>query len=205
MKSRQYQKKKRAETEEQTRLRITESTVQLHGTLGPARTSISAIAGHAGVRRSTVYRHFPDETALFTACTSHWLAANPFPGLARWVTIQPSQERLRVALRELYGYYRRTGPMLANVLRDEETMPVVREMLVGYRQYLAEGREILVSGFKLKHPGALRRTRAAIGHALAFEVWRSLCVTQGLGDAEAADLMCLLVEEASRLRGNQRS
>src|SRR6478736_3561803 len=76
---RKYEKKRRAEAEAQTRLRITESDVELHGTLGPARTSMSAVAEHAGVRRSTLYRHFPDEMALFEACTSHWRAANPVP------------------------------------------------------------------------------------------------------------------------------
>ena len=84
---RSYRKKRRAELEAQTRRRITESTVELHGTLGPSRTSISAVAEHAGVRRSTVYRHFPDEAALFTACTSHWMASNPMPDLARWAAI----------------------------------------------------------------------------------------------------------------------
>src|SRR4051812_49704398 len=81
---RPYRMKRRAELEASTRLRITESAVALHGTLGPARTSISAIAEHAGVRRSTVYRHFADEAALFAACSSHWRAANPAPDLAEW-------------------------------------------------------------------------------------------------------------------------
>src|SRR4051812_47224450 len=76
---RPYRMKRRAELEASTRLRITESAVALHGTLGPARTSISAIAEHAGVRRSTVYRHFADEAALFAACSSHWRAADPAP------------------------------------------------------------------------------------------------------------------------------
>ena len=81
---RPYRMKRRAELEELTRRRITESAVALHGTLGPARTSISAVAEHAGVRRSTVYRHFPDEAALFAACTAHWMADNPVPDLGAW-------------------------------------------------------------------------------------------------------------------------
>src|SRR3954465_3419805 len=69
--TRRYEKKRRAELEAETRRRITESAMELHGTVGPSRTSISAVAERAGVRRSTVYRHFPDETALFTACSTH--------------------------------------------------------------------------------------------------------------------------------------
>src|SRR5215831_9293800 len=113
---RPYRMKRRAELEAQTRQRITESAVALHQRLGPARTSISAIAEHAGVRRSTVYRHFPDENALFAACSSHWRAANPRPEPARWRMIEDPDERLRVALSELYEYYRRTEGMLANLL-----------------------------------------------------------------------------------------
>src|SRR4051794_1391044 len=78
---RAYTKRRRAELEEQTRRRITESAVALHGTIGPSRTSMSAVAERAGVRRSTLYRHYPDEAALFEACSAHWVAANPWPGL----------------------------------------------------------------------------------------------------------------------------
>src|SRR6266511_6252571 len=105
---RPYRMKKRAELQERTRRRITESAVELHGTLGPSRTSISAVAAHAGVRRSTVYRHFPDEAALFDACSAHWRAANPYPDVDAWARIEDADERLGVALGELYAYYRRT-------------------------------------------------------------------------------------------------
>src|SRR6267143_2094614 len=96
-KTRAYRMQRRAESQQQTRLRITESAVALHGTVGPSRTSISAVAAHAGVRRSTVYRHFPDEAALFDACTAHWADANPPPDLAAWTAIASPDERLRVA------------------------------------------------------------------------------------------------------------
>src|SRR5207244_2367845 len=112
--------------EEQTRLRITESAVELHGTLGPSRTSMSAVAENAGVRRSTLYRHFPDEAALFAACSYHWVMANPRPDLERWASIEDPDERLRTGLGELYDYYRRTEPMLANLHRDEQTVPTVK-------------------------------------------------------------------------------
>src|SRR5437867_9546693 len=96
--TRSYRMQRRAESQQQTRLRITESAVTLHGTVGPSRTSISAVAAHAGVRRSTVYRHFPDEAALFDACSAHWAAANPPPELDTWSAIASPDERLTVAL-----------------------------------------------------------------------------------------------------------
>src|SRR5712671_2532877 len=142
---RKYRLKRRAEGEQRTRLRITEGTVELHGTLGPARTSISAVARRAGVRRSTVYRHFPDESSLFSACTSYWMAAHPFPVVDRWAAIEDPAVRLMVALRVLYEHSRRTERMMSNILRDEATMPLVKRMLGGYRDYLTGARDTLMS------------------------------------------------------------
>src|SRR5918996_6215329 len=135
--TRRYEKKRRAELEAETRRRITESAVELHGSLGPAHTSISAVAERAGVRRSTVYRHFPDEAALFDACSSHWAAANPLPDLGRWVAIGDPDERLRAALGELYKFYGLTERMLDNLFRDEETVASVKRTFGAYRAYIA--------------------------------------------------------------------
>ncbi|HZO78834.1 MAG TPA: helix-turn-helix domain-containing protein [Solirubrobacteraceae bacterium] len=190
---RTYRKKRRAELEEQTRLRITESTVQLHGTVGPARTSISAVAERAGVRRSTVYRHFPDEAALFAACSAHWMAANPPPDLAAWTTIKDLDERLATALAQLYAYYRATAPMMVNLHRDEAIMPIVERLFASFRGYLVAARDALMLGRQLR--GRRRQqVQAAIGHALSFPTWYSLTQEQGLNDREAADLMRRLAD-----------
>lgn len=189
-KKRPYRLKKRAILEAETRRRITESAVILHGTLGPSRTSISALAEHAGVRRSTVYRHFPDEAALFAACTAHWMADNPYPDPAAWAAIEDPDTRLEIALRALYVHYRRTQQMMGNILRDETTMPMVARMLGGYRHYLAVARDTLMIG---RTGTGAPAARAAIGHALAFHTWRSLAIEQGLDDGRCVRLMALLV------------
>src|SRR5206468_3757712 len=134
--SRPYRKTKRAELEEQTRRRITESTVALHEEVGPARTSISAIAERAGVRRSTVYRHFPDEDTLFDACSSHWRVANPPPNAAAWAAIADPDERTRTALREMYEFYARTEGMYSSLMRDEPLVPIVQRRLRDFYGYL---------------------------------------------------------------------
>jgi AcrR family transcriptional regulator len=194
-KTRSYRMKRRAESQRQTRLRITESAVELHGSVGPSRTSMSAVAERAGVRRSTIYRHFPDEAALFDACSAHWAAANPPPDLDAWSAIGDPDERLRVALEELYSFYRRTAPMLENLFRDETTMPLVRERFVALRGYFAAARDVLMAGRKLR--GTTRRcARAALGHAIAFSTWRSLVGEQGLDNSEAVALVCALVSAA---------
>jgi AcrR family transcriptional regulator len=193
---RTYRKTRRAELEGQTRLRITESAVALHQELGPARTSISAVAEHAGVRRSTVYRHFPDDEALFTACSSHYQAANPPPDLGLWVGIEDLVERTPTALRELYAYYGRTEAMYTSLLRDEPLLPILQRRLSGFYGYLGAIEDSLMAGRGLRGRAA-SRTRAALGHALAFPTWRSLVHEQGLRESEAVALMSVLVQGAA--------
>jgi AcrR family transcriptional regulator len=187
--------RRRAESQEETRRRITESAVDLHGTLGPSRTSMSAVADHAGVRRSTLYRHFADEAALFDACTAHWVASNPLPDPAPWAQIVDPDQRLTAALGELYAFYGRTESMLANLYRDAQTEPLVRERFEAFLGYVEAAVEALLAGRKLR--GACkRRTRAAIAHAISFSTWRSLAREQELEEAEAVRLMRSLVEAA---------
>jgi AcrR family transcriptional regulator len=193
---RPYRKTRRAELEEQTRRRITESTVALHEELGPAQTSISAIAERAGVRRSTVYRHFPDETTLFAACSAHWRAANPPPDPSGWPAIADPAERTRTALRELYAFYARTEAMYTSLLRDEPLLPVVQRLLSDFYGYLDAVQGILLANRGVRGRRA-RAVSAAIGHALAFPTWHSLTQEQGLADDEAAQLMCALVDAAA--------
>ena len=196
---RPYRKRRRAELEAETRRRITESAVELHGTVGPSRTSFSSVAEHAGVRRSTLYRHFPDEAALFAACSGHWLKANPFPDLTHWAAVPDPGQRLAHALAELYAYYRQTDQMLANLLRDEDSVPAVKEQLGAFHDYLATARDILMRGRKARGQ-TRRRISAATGHALAFQTWRSLTQEQGLDDRQAAELMFDLVSASSDRR-----
>lgn len=189
---RPYRMTRRAELEAQTRLRITESAAALHEQLGPARTTMSAIAEHAGVRRSTLYRHFPDEEAIFDACSSHWRAANPAPDVGEWTAAHTEP-----ALGELYAFYSRTGRMYTSLFRDESLVPIVRRRLSSFRSYLDSAADALMRGRGLRG-GAARRTRAALGHAVAFTTWRSLVDEQGLDPRDAVALMCRLVEDAGR-------
>jgi AcrR family transcriptional regulator len=192
---RPYRMKRRAESQQETRRRITESAAELHGTLGPSRTSMSAVAAHAGVRRSTLYRHFPDEAALFDACSAHWAAANPPPDLLAWSVVEDPDQRLTAALSELYDYYGRTEAMLENLFRDEVTVPIVRERFAAFRGYIVAARETLMNGRRLRGAAKLR-TQAAVGHAIAFSTWKSLVREQGLDDDAAVELMRALVGPA---------
>lgn len=189
--TRKYELKERAQGQAETRQRIVEATVDLHGSLGPARTTISAIAERAGVQRLTVYRHFPDELSLFTACSGHWRADHPLPDASGWVAIRDPEERLETALREIYAYFRATESMTALVLRDLPDVEAIQTVAAPTLRYWAEVRTLLDRGWTAR--GRRRALlRATIGHAIAFQTWRSLARHEGLDDQQAADLMVRL-------------
>ncbi len=190
--ARKYEMKRRAARQQETRRRITEAAVELHQTIGPARTTISAIAEKAGVQRHTFYAHFPEEIDLHRACSGHYMAQNPPPDPGRWAEISDPEERLRGALGEVYAYYRRTEPMFANVLRDAQVHPLVAEVTTPVLRYWQKMRDALADGWETdgeRHEALF----AAIGLALNFQTWRTLVRQQGLNDERAIELMVGMV------------
>jgi AcrR family transcriptional regulator len=143
---RSYRKKQRAADEERTRRRITEATVALHETVGPLRTTVKAVAERAGVQRATVYRHFADEHALYSACQRHWLARQRPPDPGPWARIADPEERLRTALGGLYGFYRDGEQMLHNLFRDEPHVESLQQMMPAVRAERDAVRALLMRG-----------------------------------------------------------
>jgi AcrR family transcriptional regulator len=196
---RKYELRERAESVAQTRTRIVEATVELHEEVGPVRTTISAIADRASVQRLTVYRHFPDEHALFEACSAHWAEQHPRPDPAAWALVSDSEERLRAALNEIYGFFRETQGMIANLLRDLPESAVLRDVAGPFVSYWQDVRDVLGEGWSVR--GRRQHVlHAVIGHAIHFDTWRSLTVHEGLTDARAAEVMVDLVCLAGRAR-----
>jgi AcrR family transcriptional regulator len=186
---------------EATRERITEAAFELHSTIGPAQTTISAVADLAGVQRHTVYHHFPDMASLIRACTEHALQVTGVPEAASWSTIDDPTVRLRRALDELYAFYRANAKVLANITRDLAMMTEVG----GVEPFLERMTE-LFSALAAGWPGdaATQRVRmAALGHAMAYPTWKSL-TDYGLSDTEATDLMLRLVD-SGEVPGASRS
>ncbi len=195
-KRRRYTQRIRAERAAQTRLRITEAALSLHEEIGPALTTISAVAKRAGVERPTVYRHFPDEASLLGACRDHWLSQNPPPDPGPWVALADPEERLRVALTQLYGFHEATAPMTANLLRDASISPAVAEAIAMMPAAFAAIVELLLVGW-LVDPDRMHLVRAALAHSVSFQTWRSLCVTNGLDEEDAVELVIGMVSAAT--------
>jgi len=188
---RPYRKRKRAESEEKTRQRITEAAVELHGTVGPANTTLTDVAKLAGVSRMTVYNHFPTDVDLFTACSTHWAESNPFPDPSDWAEADPA-ERLEHALGELYTWFGRNRQMLSNVLQDLSKLPALAEVMGRvWEPYMAGVVRTLAGAWSIEdaEPEALR---AALRLAVDFNSWQVLSES-GLDDRAAAGLMARMV------------
>jgi len=178
--------RRRAGQVDQTRQRIVEATVELHGSVGPAATTIAAIADRAGVTRLTVYRHFPDQTALFSACSAHWASRQQLPDPAAWSGIDDPARSRAAGLADLYRFYRAGAGMLTHIHRDLAALPEAHQQALRDGDTLA--RDVLTAPFD-RASDQRRQLRAAIGHAISFWTWRSLCLDQGLTDTEAAEAM----------------
>lgn len=185
---RRYELKERARRQAETRQRIVEATVGLHTSVGPAYTTISAIAERAGVERHTVYAHFPDERTLVRACSTHWRGQHPRPDARRWLELDVPEQQLRGVLSDLYGWYEDVESDLAVLLRDAPLVPAHGAAMADTVEAASELADGLASGWPRR-----KAVRAAIGHALEFETWRSLVRRQGLSRKQAVEAMLRLV------------
>ncbi len=182
--------KRRAERQEETRRRIVEAAVELHSTLGPARTPLSLVAERAGVQRHTLYAHFPDERSLLLACSGLTAERDPLPDARPWQTIADQRERLRTGLRAIYDWYGRNAERAACVLRDAEVHPLTKEISeMRFGPYMQAWREVL--GATLGP-----RQRAMLHLMLGFHAWRSMVRESGLEQDAAIDAAIRAVEHA---------
>jgi AcrR family transcriptional regulator len=181
--SRTYTLKRRAEQQGKTRRRIVEAAVELHGSVGPALTTISMVAERAGVQRHTVYAHFPDERSLHLACSGLALERDPLPEAESWHNIEDRHERLRVGLLAIYGWYGRNAELLACVLRDAEYHALTKEIgELRFGPYMAAYQEVLGAKLSMKQ-------RAVLWLALSFFTWRTLVREGGLRPGAAVGAM----------------
>jgi AcrR family transcriptional regulator len=189
-----YNLKARAERQQQTRQRIVETAVELHRAYGPAQTTITDIAKRAGVERQTVYNHFPDELSLLKACSAHNRALNPPPDPEPWRLISDPESRLRMALAEVYAYYRRNEQILANVTRDAQANPNVRKVLEPRVKHQERMRDVLAAGWEHGDGQPHKLLYGALWVSLEFQTWHTLVRQQAFEDEEVVELMVGMVQ-----------
>ena len=189
---RSYRQTRRAEATAETRRRIVEAAIQLHMTVGPAQTTITAIAEQAGVERLTVYRHFPREDELFRACVPHGWERFPPPDHRKWAKIGDPENRLRTALTELYAYYGVVGDALLVIVRDFPRVPTLAALNAPYLAKWDEMRDVLARGWNRRGRARLA-LMAGITHSLDLATWESLIRRQELSETEAVKLLTGMV------------
>ena len=186
--TRTYTLKKRAEQQAETRRRIVEAAVELHGSVGPALTTLSQVAERAGVQRHTLYAHFPDERSLYLACSGLAFERDPPPDAEVWRAIADWRERLSIGLLAIYCWYERNAELAACVLRDAEYHPLTREIAaLRFGPYMAAYQEVLGAKLSLKQ-------RVVLGLALSFFTWRTLVREGGLEQEAAVRAMVNAIE-----------
>ena len=189
--TRKYNMKRRAENQAETRQRIVEAAFDLHGILGPSRTTISKVAERAGVQRQTLYAHFPDERSLFLACSAHHLTIDTPPDPASWSDVVQLKDRLERALGEIYSWYERNAHVTGAVLRDAEIDDTLREVVQMRLAPIFEAWSASLSD-GTKDPQAT----ALLTLALSFYTWRTMALDAGLDSAAAAKVMASAVINA---------
>ncbi|PBC05914.1 TetR/AcrR family transcriptional regulator [Mesorhizobium sp. WSM3860] len=181
--TRKYTLKRRAEQQAETRRRIVEAAIDLHGSVGPAATTFSLVAERAGVQRHTLYAHFPDERSLLRACSSTHMEANPLPSPESWREIAEPRHRTESALLAIYEWYGRNEGLVASVLRDAEHHPPTREAVeTSIGLYFEACQEVLGQGLDGSQ-------RSMLQLALSFFTWRTLVREAGLQPSEAVNAM----------------
>jgi len=188
-KNRKYELKARAESQERTRQRIAKAAAELHEKVGPAETTVAEIARRAGVTRPTVYKHFPDDAALYPACSAHHLSRHPLPDFRTALAPADPVERLRSLLRAVYGgWYRDQRRLMRNLQRDRRVDPALDEFMRANSDAALGGlADTVTAGFEVE-PDQAARVRAMVGVALDFWTWERLA-GEGIDDEAAAELM----------------
>jgi AcrR family transcriptional regulator len=178
--------RRRAEQVNQTRQRIVEATAELHGSIGPAATTIAAIANRAGVTRLTVYRQLPRRRRAVRRMLRALdrPAAAPRPGA--WSQIGDPAARLLAWLADLYRFFRAGADMLTCIYRDIAALPEEYQQALRDQDTLFG--DVLTAPFG-SADDEHRLLRAVIGHAISFWTWHSLCLDQDLTDTEAVHAM----------------
>jgi AcrR family transcriptional regulator len=183
MSPRKYDMTRRATAAAQTRRRIVDATLDLHGEQGIAATSWDDIAMRAGVGVGTVYRHFPSLDELIPACgeITRQLVAAPDPESARELFdgVDDPKERIERLAREAFAIYDRAAPQLRAIRNEPDVHANVAEADREIEASLAALVDVALEPF-VTTPA----DRAIVRAMIDLNTWDALNA-QAVGEAEA--------------------
>lgn len=180
MSPRNYDMSKRAAAAAQTRRRIVEATLELHGEQGIAATSWDDIAARAGVGVGTVYRHFSSLDELIPACGEITMRVIALPDpTAVFEDAQPPSQRIEQLVAETFAIYQRGAPQLRAMRRERDVHPEVTRAQDELEAALAT-----LVDTALQPLDATPHDRALTRALVDLNTWEALR-EQGLDQAEA--------------------
>jgi AcrR family transcriptional regulator len=191
MSPRKYDMTRRASAAAETRRRIVDATLELHGEQGIAATSWDDIAARAGVGVGTVYRHFPSLDELIPACGEITRERIALPDPSLFDGLDTPAERLEHLVREAFAIYERAAPQLRAIRSEPDVHPNVAEAGEAVEAALTALVDAAVE------PAA---DRAVVRALIDLGTWQALR-DQGLGQTEAvAAIAGLLSQTPFRVR-----
>ena len=183
---RRYVLRARGDQVAETRARIVEAIMGLHGEIGPRNTTVSAIADRAGVERLTVYRHFKGEAEMFTACSERYLELNPPPDPTAWAVERDPMRRAQRGLADLYAFFSRTAPMFAKIYLDVDEYPSLKTIMDQFDAHLRHLADELASAWP--RDKSTRKRQTILRHAARLATWQSF-EAEGVDNQEKINFM----------------
>ncbi len=182
---RHYTLSKRAQQLEETRRRIVEATMAVHGEKGILATTLRDIAFRADVAPSTVLAHFPTLESLVTACGRRTGETWPLPTSEIFARSGSLSQRVEQLVEALFAYYE---PMpLELIERDREKLPIMDEFLTERERAI---HELIVEA--LRPIGSPASAVATVQALTQFAVWKFLRSTGRSTSRAAATVTAVL-------------
>ena len=195
VKKRPYKSVVRQDQVARTRSLIVDAAAHLFTSLGYARTTVRAIAEHAGVAPDTVYATFGTKVRILTALIDARLSP---PGLANVmdrpealaVRDEPDQrQQLRRFARDIAAISTRVRPIYEVLRTAAAVEPEVGDVFAEMEQHRLANMRRMATWLAARGPLRVSKDRAGeITWALASpDVARMLCDVRGWSEAEHAE------------------
>lgn len=179
----------RAASAAETRRRLIEATVALHGERGVLATRPADVAARADVALTTYYKHFPSLDDLVRACGGRLREMLPPPDPAGLAGLRRRPERIAAMVRTLFDDYELRERWLHMARAEERAVPALQHSMSAQRAV----RDAFVQA-ALGESADQRETAGVVAALVDFWAWRTLRREVGLSQAEAIRAVTVAVQ-----------